>query len=36
LLEREPGVDLDLDTVFDPSNYIRHVPEVLRRLEVIP
>src|SRR5688572_9956075 len=36
LLEREPGVDLDLDAVFDPSNYIRHVPEVLRRLEVIP
>ena len=35
LLEREPGVDLDLDAVFDYGHYIRHVPEVLRRLEVI-
>jgi adenylosuccinate lyase len=34
LLEREPGVDLDLDAVFDYSHYIRHVPEVLRRLEI--
>jgi adenylosuccinate lyase len=34
LLEREPGVDLDLDAVFNYSHYIRHVPEVLRRLEI--
>jgi adenylosuccinate lyase len=33
LLEREEGVDLDLDAVFDYGHYIRHVPEVLRRLE---
>jgi adenylosuccinate lyase len=33
LLEREEGVDLDLDAVFDYSHYIRHVPEVLARLE---
>ncbi len=32
LLEREEGVDLDLDAVFDYSHYIRHVPEVLARL----
>jgi adenylosuccinate lyase len=36
LLEDEPGVDLDLDAVFDYGHYIRHVPDVLRRLEVIP
>jgi adenylosuccinate lyase len=36
LLEREPGVDLDLDSVFDYSHYVRHVPEVLERLEAIP
>jgi adenylosuccinate lyase len=36
LLEHEPGVELDLDAVFDYSSYVRHVPEVLRRLEVIP
>jgi adenylosuccinate lyase len=35
LLEREPGVDLDLDEVFDYGYYTRHVPEVLARLEVI-
>jgi adenylosuccinate lyase len=35
LLEREPGVELDLDAVFDYSHYTRHVPEVLARLEVI-
>ena len=35
LLEREPGVELDLDAVFDYSHYIRHVPEVLDRLKVI-
>ncbi len=34
LLEREPGVDLDLDAVFDYSHYIRHVPTVLDRLDV--
>ena len=36
LIEQEPGVDLDLDAVFDYGHYIRHVPDVLRRLEVIP
>jgi adenylosuccinate lyase len=35
LLEREPGVELDLDAVFDYSHYIRHVPEVMARLKVI-
>jgi adenylosuccinate lyase len=35
LLEREPGVDLDLDSVFDYGHYLRHVPEVLDRLKVI-
>jgi adenylosuccinate lyase len=35
LLEREDGVDLDLDAVFDYSHYIRHVPEVLSRLETL-
>jgi adenylosuccinate lyase len=33
LLEQEPGVDLDLDAVFDYGHYVRFVPEVLRRLE---
>ena len=33
LLEQEPGVDLDLDAVFDYGHYLRFVPEVLRRLE---
>jgi adenylosuccinate lyase len=32
LLEQEPGVDLDLDAVFDYSHYVRHVPEVMERL----
>lgn len=36
LLEAEEGVDLDLDAVFDYGYYIRHVPTVLQRLEVIP
>jgi adenylosuccinate lyase len=36
LLEAEAGVELDLDTVFDYAHYIRHVPNVLQRLEVIP
>lgn len=36
LLDAEEGVDLDLDTVFDYGYYIRHVPTVLQRLEVIP
>jgi adenylosuccinate lyase len=36
LLEQEPGVDLDLDAVFDYGHYVRHVPEVLKRLEEIP
>jgi adenylosuccinate lyase len=35
LLERE-NVDIDLDAVFDYGYYVRHVPEVLARLEVIP
>ena len=35
LLEREPGVGLDLDAVFDYRHYVRHVPEVLERLKVI-
>jgi adenylosuccinate lyase len=33
LLEREPGVELDLDAVFDYGHYTRHVGEVLARLE---
>jgi adenylosuccinate lyase len=36
LLEREPGVELDLDAIFDYGHYVRHVPEVLARLEEIP
>jgi adenylosuccinate lyase len=36
LLERESGVELDLDAIFDYGHYVRHVPEMLRRLEVIP
>ena len=35
LLEQEDGVDLDLDAVFDYGHYIRHVPEVMARLESI-
>ena len=35
LLERE-DVDIDLDEVFDYGYYMRFVPEVLARLEVIP
>jgi adenylosuccinate lyase len=36
LLEREEGVDLDLDAIFDYRHYTRYVPEVLKRLEAIP
>jgi adenylosuccinate lyase len=36
LLAAEPGVDLDLDAVFDYSHYVRFVATVLNRLEVIP
>ena len=36
LLEAEEGVELDLDAVFDYAHYIRHVPEILCRLDVIP
>ena len=36
LLEAEPGVELDLDAIFDYGHYTRHVPEVLARLEEIP
>ena len=32
LLEREKGVTLDLDAIFDYRHYIRHVPEILERL----
>jgi adenylosuccinate lyase len=35
LLEAEPGVDLDLDTIFDYGYYTRHVPEVLARLDEV-
>jgi adenylosuccinate lyase len=35
LLAAEPGVDIDLDAVFDYSHYTRFVPEVLARLEGI-
>ena len=35
LLAREPGVELDLDAVFDLAHYTRHVPEVLARLDAI-
>jgi adenylosuccinate lyase len=35
LLEAEEGVELDLDAVFDYAHYIRHVPGVLARLEVV-
>jgi adenylosuccinate lyase len=34
LLDREPGVELDLDAIFDYGHYVRHVPEVLARLDV--
>ena len=36
LLAAEPGVELDLDAIFDYSHYTRFVPEMLRRLEAIP
>jgi len=36
LLEAEPGVELDLDTIFDYGHYTRHVPEALERLKAIP
>ena len=35
LLEQE-DVEIDLDAVFDYGYYVRHVPTVLARLEVIP
>ena len=35
LLEQE-NVEIDLDEVFDYGYYVRHVPTVLARLEVIP
>jgi adenylosuccinate lyase len=35
LLAAEPGVDIDLDAVFDYSHYTRFVPEVLARLDSI-
>ena len=36
LLEAEPGVELDLDAIFDYGHYLRHVPAVMERLAVIP
>jgi adenylosuccinate lyase len=36
LLEQEPGVELDLDAVFDIEHYVRFVPSLLDRLDVIP
>jgi adenylosuccinate lyase len=35
LLEAEPDVRLDLDTIFDYGYYTRHVPEVLARLDEV-
>ena len=36
LLAREPDLEeLDLDAIFDPEPYVRHVPDVLARLEEI-
>jgi adenylosuccinate lyase len=35
LLEHEPGVELDLDAVFDPREFLRFVPEILARLEAM-
>ena len=32
----EPRLGLDLDAIFDYGHYVRHVPEVLARLEAIP
>ena len=36
LLVAEPGVELDLDAIFDYGHYLRHVPAVMERLAVIP
>jgi adenylosuccinate lyase len=35
LLAAEPGVDIDLDAVFDYGHYTRFVPEILARLDAI-
>jgi adenylosuccinate lyase len=35
LLEREPGVELDLDEVFDYGHYVRFVPDAMARLKEI-
>jgi adenylosuccinate lyase len=35
LLAAEPDVELDLDAVFDYGHYVRFVPDLLRRLDVI-
>ncbi len=35
LLEVEPGIELDLDAIFDYGHYTRHVPEVLARLDEV-
>jgi adenylosuccinate lyase len=36
LLAAEPGVEIDLDAVFDYGHYTRFVPELLGRLDAIP
>ena len=36
LLAAEPGVEVDLDAIFDYGHYLRHVPAVMERLAVIP
>jgi adenylosuccinate lyase len=35
LVAGEPGVDLDLDAIFDYGHYTRHVPDVLARLDEV-
>ena len=36
LLASEPAAaELDLDAIFDYDHYLRHIPEVLKRLDVI-
>ena len=35
LIEAEPGLELDLDAIFDYGHYTRFVPEVLERLDEV-
>ena len=35
LLDAEPGIELDLDAIFDYGHYTRHVPDVLARLDEV-